>query len=136
MFEPQESEPWYRSVTGLIAASVVLPPLGLAMLWIRRDAATSKKILGTLGILLLGVGYVFLFSTWRRSGANEAVYDAVERDRAQQEASGVAATTGQPTTPANAAQLPANAASPVAAGSASAVPAGAPETAAAHASRN
>ena len=56
MFESQESTPWYRSLTGLIASSVLIPPLGLAMLWTRRDVATSRKILGTLCIALLGVG--------------------------------------------------------------------------------
>ena len=136
MFEQQESTPWYRSLAGLIAASILIPPLGLAMLWTRRDAATSKKLLGTLAILLLGVGYVFLFAAWRRSGENEAVYDAVERDRAQQQAAGALATSGQSAAPANATPLPANSASPVAAGSAATAPAAASETAAAHASRN
>ena len=135
MFESQESTPWYQSLTGLIAASVLIPPLGLAMLWMRRDAATSKKILGTLGIALLGVGYVFMFAAWRRSGANEAVYDAVERDRAQQAASAPAPIAQTGASP-NAVSSPVNAASPVAAGSVATAPAAAGETAAAHASRN
>ena len=135
MFEPQESAPWYRSLTGLIAASVLIPPLGLAMLWTRRDVATSRKILGTLCIALLGVGYVYLFAAWRRSGANEAVYDAVEQHRAQQ-AAAAPALSDQSAVPANAAQLPANAASPAAAGSTATGPAVASETAAAHATRN
>ncbi|MCM3869671.1 MAG: PQQ-like beta-propeller repeat protein [Pyrinomonadaceae bacterium] len=135
MFEQQESTPWYRSLAGLIAASILIPPLGLAMLWTRRDAATSKKLLGTLAIVLLGVGYVFLFAAWRKSSEYEAVYDAVERDRAQQQAAGAPATSGQSAALANATQSPANAASPVA-GSAATAPAVAPETAAAHASRN
>ena len=135
MFESQESAPWYSSLTGLIAASLLIPPLGLAMLWTRRDVATSRKILGTLCIALLGVGYVYLFAAWRRSSANEAVYDAVEQHRAQQ-AAGAPAPSDQSAAPANAAQLPASAASPVAAGSAGSGPAAAPETAAAHASRN
>ncbi len=136
MFEQQESGPWYRSLTGLIAASVLVPPLGLAMLWTRRDVATSRKILGTLCIALLGVGYVYLFAAWRRSGANEAHYVSLEQHRAQQEVSGAPATGNQSITPASAVQLPANAASPVAAGSAATVLAPTPETAAAHASRN
>jgi outer membrane protein assembly factor BamB len=134
MFESQESTPWYRSLTGLIAASVLIPPLGLAMLWTRRDVAASKKILGTLCIALLGVGYVFLFSAWRRSSAYDSVYDAVEQDRARQAAAGPI-QNDQAAAPATAAQSPTNAASPGAPGSAVA-PAGAPETAAAHASKN
>ena len=139
MFEPQESAPWYRSLTGLIAASVLIPPLGLAMLWTRRDVATSRKILGTLCIALLGVGYVYLFAAWRRSGANEAHYAALEQHRAQQQGSGAPAPSDPSASPTNVAQLlpvPANAASPVAAGSAATAPAAASETAAAHASRN
>jgi len=132
MFESQESAPWYRSLSGLIAAAVLIPPLGLALLWTRREFATSKKILGTLCIALLGVGYLFLFSAWRRSGQDEAVYDALEQHRAQQAA---AAPAGDQPAASAAAQLPATAASPGAAGSASPIP-GAPETAAAHASRN
>ncbi|MGI8898330.1 MAG: PQQ-binding-like beta-propeller repeat protein [Pyrinomonadaceae bacterium] len=133
MFESQESAPWYRSLTGLIAASVLIPPLGLAMLWTRRDVATSRKLLGTLCIALVGVGYVYLFAAWRRSSANEAVYDAVEQHRDQQ-AAAASALSDQSAGPATAAQLPASGASPVAAGSAE--PAAVPETAAAHASRN
>jgi outer membrane protein assembly factor BamB len=135
MFESQESAPWYRSLTGLIAASVLIPPLGLAMLWARRDVATSRKVLGTLCIALLGVGYVYLFNQWRRSSANEAVYDAVEQHRAQQ-AAAAPALSDQTAAPANASQSPTNAASPGAPGSAATAPAGAPESAAAHASRN
>ena len=134
MFEPQESAPWYRSLTGLIAASVLIPPLGLAMLWTRRDIATSKKILGTLGIVLLGVGYVFLFAAWRRSSENEAVYDAVEQTSRSAGCQRGLPPVNQPA-PANALNSrrtprhqrlldPPQS------------PAGAPETAAAHASRN
>jgi outer membrane protein assembly factor BamB len=133
MFESPESTPWYRSLMGLIAAAILIPPLGLAMLWARRDVATTKKLLGTLCIALLGVGYVFLFSAWRRSGANEAVYDAVEQHRAQQ-ATAAPAQSDQSTAPANAAGVPVGAASPTA-GSA-ATEAGPAETVAAHASRN
>ncbi len=136
MFESQESAPWYRSLTGLIAASVLIPPLGLAMLWTRRDVATSRKILGTLCIALLGVGYVYLFAAWRRSGASESHYASLEQHRAQQEASGAPVPGDQSTAPASAALLPANAASPAAAGSAATSAAAAPETASAHGSRN
>lgn len=135
MFESQETTPWHQSLIGLIAASFIIPPLGLAMLWIRRDVATSKKILGTLCIALLGVGYVYLFSAWRKSSGNDAVYDAVEQDRARQAAAGPA-QSAQTAAPANAVSSPTAAASPGSAGSAATAPAGAPETASAHASRN
>jgi outer membrane protein assembly factor BamB len=134
MFESQESTPWYRSLTGLIAAAILIPPLGLAMLWTRRDFATSRKLLGTLCIALLGIGYFFLFSAWRRSSEYEAVYDAVEQHRAQQ-AAAAPAVTDQSVAPANAAAIPSVGASP-APGSPAAVPGGPTETVAAHASRN
>ena len=92
MFESQESTPWYRSFAGLIAASVILPPVGLLLLWLRRTTPTRVKILGTLVILVLGAGYFYLFTAWRRSGANEAHYLALEQHRAQQHAQGASAT--------------------------------------------
>jgi outer membrane protein assembly factor BamB len=78
---------------------------------------------------------VFMFAAWRRSAANESVYDAVEQHRAQQAAS-APASSDQPATVPNASQLPANAASPLAAGAAATAPVAGSETAAAHASRN
>jgi outer membrane protein assembly factor BamB len=134
MFETQESTPWYRSLTGLIAASVLVPPLGIVLLWMRRDSAAKVKILGTVAIVLLGAGYVFLYNVWRNSGANEAHYAELERHRAQQQsATGTEATqpgAPQAAVPATAQQQPAN--------GQTAAP-GAPtsdQTASAHASRN
>src|SRR5687768_16009391 len=85
MFASQESTPWYRSTSGLIAASVLLPPLGIVLLRMRRDSAAKMKILGTLCIALLGVGYVALYNVWRKSSANEAHYAELQRHRAQQQ---------------------------------------------------
>src|SRR6267143_2328122 len=100
MFATQESTPWYRSLTGLIAASLLLPPLGLALLWIRRDAATKTKILATLCIVMWGAGCFYLLRAWRISSANDAHYEALERHRQQQMAT---APTGseQAVVPAN-----------------------------------
>lgn len=125
MFESQESTPWYRSLTGLIAVSVLLPPLGLALLWMRRDSSAKIKILGTLCIALLGVGC---------NSGNEAHYAEVERHRAQQQ-SALGSEPVQPSAPT--ASVPANAAQQPAAGK-PAVPVAAPaeQTAAAHAPRN
>ena len=74
MFESQESIPWYRSLSGLVTASLILPPIGVLLLWMRRDAATRTKILGTLGIVLLATGYYYAFNAWSRSRGNEAHY--------------------------------------------------------------
>ena len=134
MFDSQESTPWYRSSTGLIAVSVLLPPVGIVLLWMRRDSTAKIKILGTLCIVLLGVGYFYLYSAWRKSSLNEDHYAELERHRAQQQ-SATGSEAAQPGAPTAAA--PANAAQQPAAGK-PAVPGAAPaeQTAAAHASRN
>src|ERR1700682_3599848 len=133
MFEQQESIPWYRSLTGLIAAANILPPAGVLLLWMRRDTVIRSKILGTFLIAVLGAGYVFLYITWRRSG-NEAHYAALEQHRAQQRAQ-AASSNEQPAVAPNA---PPQSASPVAQNpNCHTLAAGTTaETAAAHATRN
>ncbi|MFN2516994.1 MAG: PQQ-binding-like beta-propeller repeat protein [Pyrinomonadaceae bacterium] len=126
--------PWHRSLTALIAASVLLPPLGIVLLWMRRDSATKMKILGTLCMALLGVGYIYFYSVWRNYSLNEDHYAAVERHRAQQQSAmgNEAAQPGvQPAVvPANPAQLP-PAGQPPAPGTTTS-----DQTASAHASKN
>jgi len=131
MFETQESTPWYRSITSLFAASLLLPPLGLALLWIRRQTPTKTKLLGSLAIILLGTGYFFAYRAWSRNSANEAHYAALEQHRAQQQAQAQAEANSQ--APAGVAAQPA--AAPGQPG-ASPVAETASETASAHAARN
>jgi outer membrane protein assembly factor BamB len=101
MFESQESTPWYRSLAGLIVASILIPPLGIVLLWMRRGTAVATKVGASGLILALGVGYVFLLVQWRR-GSNDAHYAQLEQHRAQQQpaASQTGATTAQPGVPA------------------------------------
>jgi outer membrane protein assembly factor BamB len=123
MFQQTESHPWYQTLPGLIIASVLLPPVGLVLLWMRRGSPIFVKALATVAIVILGAGYVFLFNGWRRSQANESHYSELEQHRAQQQqdpAAQQAAAQQAQATPAQAAA----AASPGA------------ETAFAHASRN
>lgn len=138
MFEAQESTPWYQSVAGLIGACLLLPPVGLILLWARRDTATRTKIAGTLGIVLLGAGYFYLIGALLKSSANDAHYAALEQHRAQQEALPPTPSTDAAAAPATAASPPATVAQPAASGVAANAPTAgtAPETAAAHASRN
>ena len=133
MFETEEATPWYSSLTGVIVASLILPPVGLVLLWLRRDAATRSKILGTVLVALLGAGYFFLYTAWRRYG-KEAHYAELEQHRAQQRAQ-AAAGTEQPAAIPNAPQQTASPATTTANGQA-ANPLTTAETAAAHASRN
>ncbi len=104
MFESKESTPWYSSLAGLIVASILLPPLGIVLLWMRRGTATATKVGASGLILALGAGYVFLFVQWRR-GSNDEHYTQLEQHRAQQQqgSTQTAATTAQPASPATSA---------------------------------
>jgi outer membrane protein assembly factor BamB len=130
MFEPQESTPWYQSITSLFAASLLLPPLGLALLWIRRQTPTKTKLLGSIVIILIGTGYFFAYRALSKSSANEAHYALLEQQRAQQRAQAQAEANSQ--APAGVATQPAVPGQP----GASPVPGASPETASAHAARN
>ena len=113
MFETEESRPWHQTLPGLIMASVLLPPVGIVLLWMRRGSPLFAKALGTVGLIVLAAAYVFVFNGWRGSGRNEAHYTEIEQDRARQQI--VAAH--QPTSPQPQASRgqPAAAASPGAA---------------------
>jgi outer membrane protein assembly factor BamB len=133
MFDSPESTPWYRSPAGLIAAALLLPPLGIVLLWLRRDAVAKTKILGTLCIVLVGAGYFYVFTVWRKSGANEEHYAELERDRARQQNAAVS-ETALPAAPQTAA--PAVAAQPAPGQPLAPVATSADQTVAAHAVRN
>ena len=92
MFASDESTPWYRSITGIIVASVILPPVGLVLIWMRKNTRLITKFVATAGIILLGVGYFSAYQQWEKSGENEAVFSAVEQDRARQQAEAAQST--------------------------------------------
>jgi outer membrane protein assembly factor BamB len=50
--------PWHQRPIAVIAASLLFPPLGLVLLWMRRSGV-GLKLLGSLAILLLGVVQLF-----------------------------------------------------------------------------
>ena len=133
MFDSQDSVPWYRSLTGLIAASVILPPVGLVLVWMRKNTPPIPKMLATAGIVILGVAYFYAFTAWRRSGANEAQYDLVEQHRAQQSAAAVADPAAQSAQPVTQQQAAAPGAAP---GQTAAPGTTADGTSAAHATKN
>jgi outer membrane protein assembly factor BamB len=85
------STPWYSSVNVLILATILFPPAGLILLWIRRDTETGKKVFGSFAILALGAVYLFLFFGSglfvRRDPSTEAHYTELERQRAEQRGS-------------------------------------------------
>ena len=85
MFQQQESRAWYQTLPGLIVTSVLLPPVGIVLLWMRRGSPMLAKALGTVALVILGAGYLFVFNAWRRSAQNEAHYTELEQHRAQQQ---------------------------------------------------
>ena len=121
MFETRESAPEDRSLVGLIIASILLPPLGIILLWMRRGTATATKIGATSLIAALGAGYVFVFVQVRK-GSNDSHFTELEQHRAQQQ-------QGTTLSPATATQSngPATSASPTGTSN---------DTASAHATRN
>ncbi len=128
MFSSQESTPWHQSLIGVIATSVILPPAGLVLLWMRKNTPMIAKVLGSVGIVILAGVYFQAFKAWRGLNSNEAQYAAVEQHRAQQQAAAApAATTAtQPAAVAGQSPLPGQPAAP---GTTT-------EAAAAHATRN
>jgi outer membrane protein assembly factor BamB len=84
------SEPWHRSLTVLILALIVLPPVGLILLWTRGDTETGKKVFGTLAALVLSGLYIFVLTSGsnmflaRPDPDSESHYAELERQRAEQ----------------------------------------------------
>lgn len=131
MFEEQESKPWHESIVSLIAASALLPPIGIVLIWIRRGWAVRTKIVGTLAVILLMIGYVYLYRVISTSRANEAHYATLEQHRAQQ----ASAPETQPQPAASETAQPQANVSQTAA-STDAAPTTNSDTASAHAGRN
>lgn len=72
----------------LTIATILLPPVGLVMLWLRRDTEISKKIFASFAILGLCASYLYFahnsgFLTWSNTDM-EAHYAELERQRAEQ----------------------------------------------------
>lgn len=99
--------PWYRSTTAVILAAILLPPLGLILLWMRRDTEFGKKVFGSFAIIALGAAYCFLLFGRgvfyaRPDPRAEAHYAELERQRALQRE----LVTSAPSGPANPDQTP------------------------------
>jgi len=52
--------PWYQTTITLVLAGILLPPVGLVLLWI-RSGSVVLKILGSLVIGGIGLAHLFLF---------------------------------------------------------------------------
>jgi len=85
MFEQTDSgKPWFRSWPFLVAASVLLPPVGIILLLTSRDLDAPVKALGSALVLLLGALYAFLLLAPSDSPAAVAHFDELERHREEQ----------------------------------------------------
>lgn len=87
MESTSETTPWYRSMKLLLVVTILFPPLGLVLLWM-RDETIGNKILASLGILVLSVSYLYYAYNsgfFRPSDRDmEAHYAELERQRAEQ----------------------------------------------------
>jgi outer membrane protein assembly factor BamB len=95
MFDQATPAPWHQSMVVIIVACIILPPVGLVLLWLNRKPPIHtpvRKIIGSLALVLLGVWYVFLFNAWQKSSENDAHFTALEQHR-QQQASQPASTS-------------------------------------------
>ncbi len=111
MFEQEQSVPWYRSTITLIIASILLPPLGLVLIWL-NPGRVRRKLIASLAVVLIAVGYVAAFNVWLESNANEQHYTELEQHRQQQAAQ--ASVTTAPATAATPVPQASVAASPTA----------------------
>lgn len=64
-----EEMPWLQTLLALILASVLLPPVGLVLLWLRA-APLRWKLAGSLAIALISVAHLYYFwgLRWERDG--------------------------------------------------------------------
>src|SRR5437868_1859897 len=93
---------WYNSTPLVILLSLLIPPVGLMLLWASPHFETQRKILGSMLIAALMGAYVFIVVPGPirsflgvRGSSTEAHYDEVERHRASQRASEPAAASAE-----------------------------------------
>ena len=77
--------PWYHSTRAVFLSAILLPPVGLVLLWLCPGTDTGKKVYGSLGIAALGVIYAYLlFGSGSIDPNLEAHYQELDRQRAEQ----------------------------------------------------
>ncbi len=52
---------WYRSLKILLPTAILLPPLGLTLLWLRPSTSIIRKLLGSLLIALFTLAHLYFF---------------------------------------------------------------------------
>ena len=85
--ETATSTPWHQSMKLLLIVTILLPPVGLVMLWMRKDTPVGQKIFASFAILAMSASYLyFAYSSgfFARRENLEAHYAELERQRAEQ----------------------------------------------------
>ncbi len=100
-----------------MAATLVLPPAGLVLLWLRPETRALRKVLGTLLIAAIGVAHLFLFYGLRAEMGGEGIprffsFRRPEKHYAALEQSRAAAPAPAPPVEVPEVETPAPAASP------------------------
>ena len=92
-----QCRPWYRSLQVLLPAAILLPPLGLTLLWLRPSTTLIGKLLGSFLIALFTLAHFYFFFGLRfeldGTGRHpifsfykpETHYAALEQSRAEQQ---------------------------------------------------
>src|SRR6185503_16581544 len=112
MFEQEKSAPWYKSTIVIIIAAILLPPIGLGLIWL-NSGPVRRKLIASLAVVLIAIGYVWGFGYLARMRGNEAQYALVEAHRQEQAAHAPAAAAAVTASPV---AQPSASASPVAGG--------------------
>ncbi|MGH9632388.1 MAG: PQQ-binding-like beta-propeller repeat protein [Bryobacteraceae bacterium] len=111
-----QSVPWYRSWPAVVVSAVVLPPVGLVLLWLRSRTSIAVKVLGSFAIVAVGATYFIKFVGMRVEldgtgiwpivslGTREDLYAELERSRREQQRIALPAPEQQPAVAAKAMQ--------------------------------
>jgi outer membrane protein assembly factor BamB len=101
------STPWHQSMKVLLIVTILFPPVGLVMLWMRKDTPTGQKIFASLAILVISASYLYFAYNkgWLRPRDQnmDAHYAELERQRAEQRAVSTDSSVATPATASNAA---------------------------------
>ncbi|RPI27139.1 MAG: hypothetical protein EHM61_09520 [Acidobacteria bacterium] len=100
MKSTQIPRPWYQSPAGVLAATLLLPPVGLVLLWLRPGTGVFKKVLGSFATFILVGVYLYAFGVRLIPDGSgipkiltvhrpDAQAEAIERHRAEQRAHAV-----------------------------------------------
>ncbi len=55
------AKPWYQTTAFVLAACLLLPPLGIVLIWLRPGLGIFRKLLFSGGLALLFIGHLFWF---------------------------------------------------------------------------